>query len=371
MTKKLLLGGLVLLVVFAVIVAVTRGNDGDDTDTTDPVAVDHYVALGDSYSAGEGVRPYEADSGDAHTGGDNCHRSELAYSQRLAFAESQAQVVFRACSGADIVDLFERKQLTGKNTETLYGPQADDGVLSEEVDLVTVTIGGNDAGFSKVLKHCALTSNCLKKPVPNLTEGEPLQDWADSSIAGLATILPTIYEKLASLAPNARIVVIGYPNLFPSELGGNLVCRAAREFLWTEAEVLAIRNLFVRFTGTIRDATKEAAVEFVDVASFFSGHEPCAAGKNWVNFVRIPRLDVLTLEEVADAIAGLIDRGTFHPNRLGQLMLARIVACHYNRALEETPEPVISVVATPSPSAAVAMTTGSNAVVLDCALGQS
>lgn len=369
MGRKLLFGGLVLLLMIAVIVALMWGNDGDG-DPPEFVAVDNYVALGDSYSAGEGVRPYEADSGDAHTGGDNCHRSELAYSQRLAFAEPGAQVVFRACSGADIVDLFERKQPTGKNTVTLYGPQVTQGVLSDEVDLVTVTIGGNDAGFSKVLKHCALTSNCLKKPVPDLTEGETLEDWADSSITGLASILPTIYEKLASSAPHARIVVLGYPNLFPSELAGDPMCRAAREFLWTEPEVVAIRNLLVRFTRTIREATEAAGVEFVDVASFFSGHEPCAPGEDWVNFVRIPRLDVLTFEEIADAIAGKIDRGTFHPNRQGQLMLARIVACHYNRALEESPEPVVSVVATPSPSAAETMTTESDEAVVDCAIGQ-
>src|SRR3954447_24676710 len=72
----------------------TASND-DDLYIDLPDDTSRYVALGDSYSAGEGVEPYEPRSGD-YPEGDDCHRSLLAYPRLLTF-DHGVEVTFRAC----------------------------------------------------------------------------------------------------------------------------------------------------------------------------------------------------------------------------------------------------------------------------------
>ena len=93
-----------------------------------------YVALGDSYSSGVGTRAYIAD-------GTSCQRSVYAYPSLLAAADGDS-LTFRACSGATTTDVA-RTQLSA---------------LSRKTGLVTITVGGNDAGFVSVLTTCALPS---------------------------------------------------------------------------------------------------------------------------------------------------------------------------------------------------------------------
>ena len=102
-------------------------------------AAPSYVALGDSYSSGVGTRSYLDD-------GTSCQRSTYAYPSLVAAAQGYA-LNFRACSGAKIADV---------TTSQL-------GALSSATRYVTISVGGNDAGFAGVLTECALPgwmSNC-------------------------------------------------------------------------------------------------------------------------------------------------------------------------------------------------------------------
>ena len=73
----------------------------------------------------------------------SCKRSPDAYGPKIAAARGYA-LSFQACSGAKTTDV-NSKQL---------------GTLSSSTALVTITIGGNDAGFSEVLISCALYWSC-------------------------------------------------------------------------------------------------------------------------------------------------------------------------------------------------------------------
>src|ERR1044071_8534003 len=89
----------------------------------------NYVAQGDSYASGTGTREYY-DSG--------CQRSNHSYAKQLA-ASRGLNLNHIACSGARIPDV-RANQL---------------GALSASTNLVTLSIGGNDAGFSSVITQCA------------------------------------------------------------------------------------------------------------------------------------------------------------------------------------------------------------------------
>src|SRR4051812_40339071 len=86
-----------------------------------------YVALGDSYSSGVGTRTYISD-------GTSCQRSVYAYPYLIAQGRGYA-LNFQACSGAT-TSTVTSGQLAALSTATRY---------------VTMSVGGNDAGFSSVI----------------------------------------------------------------------------------------------------------------------------------------------------------------------------------------------------------------------------
>src|SRR5256885_3854682 len=101
----------------------------------------HYVALGDSYSAGEGVPPYDRGTDVA---GDMCHRSASAYS-RVLHVKDRVELVDRACSGARVDDLTSPRS---------RAEPAQLSWIDARTDVVTMTIGGNDAYFAPVVGAC-------------------------------------------------------------------------------------------------------------------------------------------------------------------------------------------------------------------------
>jgi PA-IL-like protein len=165
-----------------------------------------YVALGDSYSSGEGVDPYFRDGYDQATGtqpGDvdnRCHRSTRAYAEyvnppgfnrplyelasgggdpgtgkRVNKYGSDQNVrqagllawVFWACSGAKTKHVLP-KSLGGRPQSDSrfreHYAQLDNPTVNSSADLVTITIGGNDVGFRDVLTTCATSRRSCNNP---------------------------------------------------------------------------------------------------------------------------------------------------------------------------------------------------------------
>src|SRR5882757_8164160 len=134
----------------------------------------NYVALGDSYSAGVGA-------GGTTSGGD-CDRSTNAYPALWAAAHSPASFTFAACSGAKTSDVLSSQVSS----------------LSSSTTLVSLTIGGNDAGFSSVMQSCVLgsTDSCVSAV-------NTAKTFVETQLpAKLDTTLQTIHSD----APNATIV---------------------------------------------------------------------------------------------------------------------------------------------------------------------
>lgn len=139
-----------------------------------------YVALGDSFAAGMGA-------GDDHGG---CARS----------AESSYPAVFAADTG---VRLLHNAACSGATTDDLVKKQL--WALNGDVDLVSVSIGGNDLGVA------ALATACSAGPTPDCKADF---NAAVDTIGLLTDRLSATYQAIAEAAPNARIVVTGYPLLF-------------------------------------------------------------------------------------------------------------------------------------------------------------
>lgn len=315
--RGLALGFAVVLVAIGVFAWRNQRDVDDDSIPIPsvPISVDTYVALGDSYSAGEGLGPFLPGPRPG------CHRSPDAFPLLLKF-DAPADVRFRACSGAvtDDVDLgivggFER--------------QIDHAPVPE-VDLVTITIGGNDVIFSRVVQSCFLYEDCIEAtfipPKPNRAhptvvypDKAPFADWAEAAMLVLARNVDRVYANVSATYPNARIIVVGYPYLFSDRQApwwppSDCVTVLRRV---DQSERVGLRALTDRLNETLYDRANEAGIEFVSPAAAWHKHDPCGTEGQYTRAVK-PKPELFNP----------VDGGTFHPNQQGQRQLARLVTCY-------------------------------------------
>ncbi|HET9649556.1 MAG TPA: SGNH/GDSL hydrolase family protein [Microlunatus sp.] len=287
-----------------------------------------YVALGDSYASGEGLPPYVAG-----TESDNgCHRSQgqsypvlLAESGRRPFSSLTSV----ACSGAVTADLLA----TTPNTS--QPPQVS--ALGAGTRTVTVTIGGNDAGFGAVI------TDCVYSPDPTLQQalkGSPdCRDRDDVAVRtriaalgggrGAPTVpgvvpLPDLLERIQAAAPRATIYLTGYPRLLGRELTDAAGCRVSdvAPLYISGADARWIRTKAGELNATIAGSARRARargldVRYVDVARVFRDHNVCDRKSPWVNGVVLTPTDPSQPPQLSPA--------TFHPTARGQRAYAAAV----------------------------------------------
>lgn len=264
-----------------------------------------YVALGDSYSSGEGACAPVTVAACGYLKGtatatDDCHRSKNAYPVREAAVLPRTwKLTFAACSGATTANVLtagqngERAQLTRLNAAT---------------NLVTMTLGGNDAGFGDAVGTCVgahtfLGSSCGGKI-----------HWAISTTV-LRSRLAAVYAGVHRAAPHARLLVLGYPRLFSPTPSATAPCPVAA----VDAKALSKAEdvLNASIAAAVAHADKLAGKKFatfVDDGSIFKGHELCAgpAAASYLNGLLIT--------------SGGARPESFHPNQVGQKVLAARLA---------------------------------------------
>jgi lysophospholipase L1-like esterase len=206
-------------------------------------ALPQYVALGDSYSSGVGTRVFYNEEG-------GCERSPEAYGPKIAAARGYT-LSFQACSGAKTTDV-NSKQL---------------GTLSSTTALATITIGGNDAGFSNVIINCALYY---------FTCGSAINE-ANSFIANkLPALLDTTYNNIRAKATTAHVVVLAYPHLFTAE---GKTCNV--NFL-TSSNEKKLNETADKLDAVIKARAEAHKFTFVDPRNAFLPHEVCSSSE-WLN----------------------------------------------------------------------------------------
>ncbi|MEU0694145.1 SGNH/GDSL hydrolase family protein [Streptomyces niveus] len=208
-----------------------------------------YVALGDSYSSGLGAASYDSASGD-------CKRSSKAYPVLWAVTNAPSSFAFTACSGAR----------TGDVTGSQLGP------LNSGTDLVSITVGGNDAGFADVMTTCVLQSEATCVARVNTARA-----YVDSTLPGQ---LDSVYNAISAKAPAAQVVVVGYPRFY--QLNGTCVAGLS------EVERSAINGAADHLNSLLAKRAADHGYRFASVTGTFTGHEICSPASwlhsvNWLN----------------------------------------------------------------------------------------
>lgn len=222
-------------------------------------ATQNYVALGDSYSSGVGT-------GGTYSGG-GCKRSTNAYPQLWANSHKPASFKFVACSGAVTSDVLNNQVSS----------------LSASTSLVTISIGGNDAGFVDVITTCTLNSDS--------TCANRVEQGKTFARNTLPARLDNVYQAIKQRSPSARVVVLGYPRFYKVPGSCNVgLSDTKRAAINSGADVLA---------EVTAQRAAAAGFRFVDVRGAWAGHEICS-GDWWLNSLTWP------IEE------------SYHPNKNGQ-----------------------------------------------------
>jgi hypothetical protein len=313
-----------------------------------------YVALGDSYSSGEGNPPFIKGTDTTSFLGfgseDQCHRSEAAYGPLVQtdLNVAASDFVFQACSGAIMADFVA--SLPGASGQWTDGAQlnaiAPANQPSESTGLVTLSVGGNDVGFPFVMNDCVNgfghwqgQSGCLAELSKDLNLGSHLlkqggtillntQDNSyafcdnecvavysalDKQVPGFRYQVVTVpslvglYDDIHQRAPQAEIRVLLYPHLFPASPPAKCTVGTYLHNTYgvNQTEMKAINAAGDTLDGIIAAAVSTASgqgidIQDVDARPGFAGHEVCSATP-WLN-----------------GLIGSNQVYSFHPNALGQ-----------------------------------------------------
>jgi lysophospholipase L1-like esterase len=209
-----------------------------------------YAALGDSYSSGVGAGSYGSSG--------SCYRSSKAYPQLWANAHSGTSFTFLACSGARTGDVIS---------------QANS--IPSSATLVTVTVGGNDAGFSDVIQTCTLgsDSDCVNRV-------NTAKTYVNNTLPPLLT---NTYNAIKAKAPGARLVVLSYPRFYtvPGSCWVGL----------SDTKRTAINSGADTLASVIQQRAASAGATFVDVRPSFVGHNICSSADDYLHSLTWPVIE--------------------------------------------------------------------------------
>jgi hypothetical protein len=243
------------VVLIALLLTVTAAGCGSKVDEKKTGA--EYVALGDSYTAGPGISPI---------GNRPCGRSKLNYPSLLAKALKVSSFVDRSCSGASTLNL-DQPQAYG--IARLNDPQLN--VVDKNTRLITIGLGLNNNAISIGLllvcldpDHGPLSDKCQRYlAAPQSTIEDQMKLSGSQLGAGLA--------EIKKLAPNARIVVVGYPRLVPDQ-------GSCPDRLPVPAAQVERMRWGMRYVNQVwADTAKQAGAIYVDMYAASEGHDICSA----------------------------------------------------------------------------------------------
>ena len=296
-----------------------------------------YVALGDSCASGVGAPPYAKGTNVQVENGNKCKRAKAAYAHSIANRAGKT-LDFGACSNAFTKHFYEAKT-PGKEPAQLDH-------LDASTRLVTFSIGGNDAGFATIFSKCVTAA-----PFSNCSSNT---DQVDSTIDALAGkgkqdgvySYDTVMSDIATRAPNATVVAVGYPRMFTRQGGkggpvpGRCQGLAKVDQRWINARTNELNT-------ALRAAAQRHGYQFTAPSGSFVGHELCGKQTSWFD--------------------GLLDDGRFHPNAAGHKAMASSIMNSLNnrQAAQEQPAAAQAQVDNTRPAGSFTLTRNGDQLTLD------
>ncbi|MFE2555859.1 GDSL-type esterase/lipase family protein [Streptomyces sp. NPDC059352] len=330
---------------------------GTASSGTGPTAV---VAMGDSYISGEAGRwqgnsltnsgsrngTDRAWTGSAYdpsrvygTTAGGCHRSDTAEVKSAGAIASS--LINLACSGATTKNVIRASQ--GGQTYKGEAPQADQlaaVAASHDVELIALSIGGNDLGFADIITTCATDYIVWYSYCHDDQQAE-----VDARIDGVMADVGRSVDEIRAVMAGAgysssdyRIVLQSYPSPIPraadnryGESGWARTNTGGCPF-WNADSTWARDSLVPQLANRLKGVATAKGVQFMDLRDALQGREVCAKASKQVTSA-VPAS--ATTSEWArwidsQSTQGLVQE-SMHPNAYGQQALGRCLALVHAR----------------------------------------
>jgi hypothetical protein len=260
-----------------------------------------WAALGDSYTAGPLIPDQLADP-------PGCFRSDHNY-PHLAAAALGFVLTDASCSGARLADLTGPQTTdAGTNPPQLLAVTGDDGV-------VTLGIAGNDIDFTGIVENCIAVTPWGPTRVGRTCQAYYDPGGHDLIAAEIEALQPRLEDALAQIharAPQAKVLVVGYPAILPAAGFG---CWPQMPLTVTDVPYLRLKE--VQLNGMLAGAAAAEQATFIDTYTASETHNACTPeSRRWVEPV------------VPAALAFPV-----HPNAAGEAGLAGVVQAAVARVL--------------------------------------
>ncbi|MET9627112.1 SGNH/GDSL hydrolase family protein [Lentzea sp. NPDC006480] len=215
----------------------------------------NYVSLGDSFVSGPFIPLQRLDPL-------SCFKSTQNYPSVLARRLGIANFTDISCGGAQTKDMAGvQSGIPGQSV-----PQFS--ALKPDTDLVTVSIGGNDIGFSDIILTCAGKSVLDPHGAPcKANYGDSLAARVNATAAKVAAVLAGIKQR----SPKAEVVVVGYLRILPPSGGCWPIVPIS------QGDVPYLDNVQQQLNGMLGAQAKAAGATFVNPYDISLGRDTCAA----------------------------------------------------------------------------------------------
>ncbi len=293
----------------------------------------NYLALGDSYTSGEGAFDYLAGT---DTGDDVCHLSIHSYPLLLArdvYGSGGGHSV--ACSGARTGDITPgqpdsyRGQIRGgvprsqrpidNQAQILadfkpgYLPQVD-FVSHYQPAVLTVSVGGDDIGFGEIVQNCVQPHISLHLSdsvcYDTYEDRQELKALIDRTIPRWTAA----YRQLQSRSPSSRVYIVGYPQIAVDNGDCALNVHLSKGELEFSEEVINYLN------GAVQQAASQAKLTYVDISQALAGHRLCETAGYAV------AVNGLTAGTDGGPFGTKVfGKESYHPNLLGQALIEETI----------------------------------------------
>lgn len=336
------------------VLALNRSENAIYQITITPGSTYHlkYLALGDSYSSGEGDIGIKPHGGSYYLKGTEsnetgCHLSSRSYPYLLRDKWNISSDKMRsvACSGARVLPDYygsgrydgQQNELSGRNaidraaaaTRALnsFAPglvRQIDFVAAYQPEILTFTGGGNDIGFADIIEYCA-SSYRLFGAVPvnetcayadNRQMRANLNHYIDDQYSNIKRFIETIKQ----VSPETKIYMMGYPQ-FVSPGGWSCLQQSA---ILNDVERKMISESISRFNNILKLAAQNADIYYVDIENSLSGGKICEGSKYMTGPLRLG--------------VGKITRGdtreAYHPNAEGHKKIAEAIDKEYRSGMK-------------------------------------
>lgn len=232
-------------------------------------------------------------------------------------------------------------------------PQVDRAGLDADTDVVTIGAGLDSLPLGKMLTSCLVAGvgqpdeatpcrDAYEAGGPFL-DPEPVHDKYDRVVREYAAVLQAMHQK----APDAKVVTVGYPTVFPSDPSGcdrrdtgELAARIPGFGLvsMTHGDIAWLHEVTTHLNAIIEAITELSGDTYVDTAASSVGHDVCQPrATKWVEGVcgqaathwpATAELGPLAVECTDGNRATLV-----HPNAAGHADTATLVEAAIRTAL--------------------------------------